>query len=142
MPLKVELKPGERMLIGNCVITNSDNQRTKLLIDGKSPILREKDILTEKTANSPCKNIYYVIQLMYIEDDIARLREQYFSLTKDLLSAAPSTLVYIEQINNEILTGSLYKALRIAKTLIEYEKDLLNAATGGASLSTNSKTNS
>ena len=40
MSLKVELKPGERLIVGNCVITNSD-QRTRLFIDGKAPILRE-----------------------------------------------------------------------------------------------------
>ena len=54
MSLKVELKPGERLIVGNCVITNSD-QRTRLFIDGKAPILREKDILTFETADSPAK---------------------------------------------------------------------------------------
>ena len=47
MALKVELKPGERIIIGDCVITNAD-QRTRLLIDGHAPILREKDILTPR----------------------------------------------------------------------------------------------
>ena len=45
MALKVELKPGERIILGDCVITNHD-QRTRLLIEGHVPILREKDILT------------------------------------------------------------------------------------------------
>ena len=41
MALKVELKPHERIVIGACVITNTE-QRTKLLIEGeKIPILRE-----------------------------------------------------------------------------------------------------
>ena len=31
MALKVELKPGERIIIGECVITNAD-QRTRLVI--------------------------------------------------------------------------------------------------------------
>lgn len=52
MALKVELKPGEKLLVGNCVITNSD-QRTRLFIDGKAPILREKDILSPTTAIRP-----------------------------------------------------------------------------------------
>ena len=53
MALKVELKPHERIIIGACVITNTD-QRTKLLIEGeKIPILREKDILTPTTADTP-----------------------------------------------------------------------------------------
>ena len=45
MALKVELKPGERIILGECVVTNSD-QRTRLLIEGADPILREKDIMT------------------------------------------------------------------------------------------------
>ena len=36
MGLKVELKPGERIILGECVITNAD-QRTRLLIEGASP---------------------------------------------------------------------------------------------------------
>src|SRR4051812_18836013 len=43
MALKVELKPHERIIIGACVVTNTD-QRARLLIDGdRIPILREKD---------------------------------------------------------------------------------------------------
>ena len=66
MALKVELKPNERIIIGNCVITNTD-QRARLLIDGdKIPILREKDILTPETADTPAKLVYLAVQLMYI----------------------------------------------------------------------------
>jgi len=52
MALKVELKPNERIIIGACVVTNTD-QRARLLIDGdKIPILREKDIQTPETADT------------------------------------------------------------------------------------------
>ena len=37
--LKIELKPGERVMLGDCVITNHD-QRTRLLVEGTAPILR------------------------------------------------------------------------------------------------------
>ncbi len=124
MPLKVELKPGERLIVGNCVITNSD-QRTRLFIDGKAPILREKDILTFKTADSPAKRIYLAVQLMYIHEDTAKLSEDYFKLINDIVSAAPSTIRIVDEINNEILTGQLYKALKAAKKLIQYEQELL-----------------
>ncbi len=50
MALKVELKPGERIIVGDSIITN-DNQRTRLFIEGQAPILREKDILTPATAD-------------------------------------------------------------------------------------------
>jgi flagellar biosynthesis repressor protein FlbT len=127
MSLKVELKPGEKLLIGNCVVTNAD-QRTRLFIDGKAPILREKDILTAETANSPAKRIYLAVQLMYIREDVEALRRDYFQLINDIVKAAPSTVPIVDEINNEILTGSLYKALKAAKKLIQYEQDLLSHA--------------
>jgi flagellar biosynthesis repressor protein FlbT len=62
--LKIELKPNERVIVGNCVVTNVDH-RTRLLIEGTVPILREKDIMSLSRANSPAKRIYLAIQLMY-----------------------------------------------------------------------------
>lgn len=134
MSLKVELKPHERLIIGNCVVTNSD-QRTRLFIDGRAPVLREKDILTESTANTPARRIYFAVQLMYLDDNIETLRKDYFALVNDIVTAAPSCIPIIDQINNEILTGSLYKALKAAKRLIQHEQDLLHAARGGRGLS-------
>ena len=134
MSLKVELKPHERLIVGNCVITNSD-QRTRLFIDGKAPVLREKDILSPATADSPAKRIYFAVQLMYLDDDVEKLRREYFALVTDLVRAAPSTIQTIDEINNEILTGQLYKALRAAKKLIQHEQDILaNAAARDAGL--------
>ncbi|ODT75454.1 MAG: flagellar biosynthesis repressor FlbT [Pelagibacterium sp. SCN 64-44] len=130
MALKVELKPGEKLLIGNCIITNSD-QRTRLFVDGRAPILREKDILTAETANSPAKRIYLAVQLMYINDDIETTRDTYFALVNDFIEAVPSSVELVNQINNEILTGQLYKALKAANRLIEYEQDLISHASAG-----------
>jgi flagellar protein FlbT len=127
MSLKVELKPHERLIVGNCVITNSD-QRTRLFIDGKAPVLREKDILSAATADSPAKRVYFAVQLMYLENDIEKLRRDYFALVTDLVRAAPSTIQLVDEINNEILTGQLYKALRAAKKLIQHEQDILSHA--------------
>jgi flagellar biosynthesis repressor protein FlbT len=141
MSLKVELKPHERLIVGNCVITNSD-QRTRLFIDGKAPVLREKDILSAATADSPAKRVYFAVQLMYLEDDIEKLRREYFALVTDLVRAAPSTIQIIDEINNEILTGQLYKALRAAKKLIQHEQDILsNAAARDAGVPDGSQAN-
>lgn len=122
MPLKVELKPGERIIVGECVITNAD-QRTRLLIDGIVPILREKDIMTAERADTPAKRIYLVVQLMYTGKDPQTHHELYFRLIRDLVQAAPSMWPYVESINNRILTGDMYKALKEARKLIAYERD-------------------
>ncbi len=126
MALKVELKPHERIIIGSCVITNTD-QRARLLIDGDNiPILREKDILTPETADTPAKLIYLAVQLMYISPGADANHGTYFNLIRDLVTAAPSTWPLIEGINNQILSGDLYQALKEARKLVAYEKQLLD----------------
>jgi flagellar protein FlbT len=133
MALKVELKPGERIILGECVVTN-DDQRTRLVIEGHVPILREKDILTPDRADTPAKRIYLAVQLMYTSKDPRAHHDVYFALVRDILTAAPSMWPHIESINNHILTGEVYKALKAAKKLIAYEQELLDHAKRGASL--------
>ena len=127
MALKVELKPGERFILGDSVITN-DDQRTRLFIEGDAPILREKDILRYEDADTPCKKIYIVLQMMYLAADPKQHHPLYFQLIEDVLRAAPSTEPYIDSVNSKILTGEMYKGLKQPKKLIEYEGTLLNNA--------------
>ena len=133
MALKVELKPGERLIVGECLITN-DGPRTRLVIQGSVPILREKDIMTPERANTPAKRIYLAVQLMYTSRDPTEHHSVYFALMREILQAAPSTWSYIGDINNHILTGDFYKALKVVNKLIAYEEELLNHAKCGASL--------
>lgn len=133
MGLKVELKPGERIIVGDSIITN-DDQRTRLIIEGEAPILREKDILTPETADTPCKKIYLAVQLMYLARNPKQHHDLYFGLVKDVIQAAPSTLPYLDRMNNQILTGSFYKALKEAQQLLRYEKELLSHGSSGSDL--------
>ena len=126
MPLKVELKPHERIIIGSCVVTNTE-QRARLLIEGDNiPILREKDILTPATADTPAKLVYLAVQLMYISPDPQVNHGTYFNLVRDIVTAVPSAWPIIEGINNSILNGELYQALKEARKLVAYEKKLLD----------------
>jgi flagellar protein FlbT len=124
MALKVELKPFERIIIGQSVITNSDS-RTRFSIDGKAPILREKDILTAETANTPVKRLYLCIQMMYLEDDIPKYQDLYMDFVKDLLQAVPRFRPSIETASKLIVSGSLYNSLKEIHKLIEQEAELL-----------------
>ena len=136
MALKVELKPGERLIIGSCVVTNSD-QRTRLTIEGRLPILREKDILKPGDADSTAKLIYLAVQLMYLEGSFQASRTEYFSLVNAMAMTMPQSIPLLDEINNEILTNNLYKALKASKKLIQLERELSpNAESSGAGLST------
>ncbi|MEM6616130.1 MAG: flagellar biosynthesis repressor FlbT [Pseudomonadota bacterium] len=142
MALKIELKPGERFIVGDAVITNQGN-RAKLLVEGDAPILREKDILTPETANSPSKRIYLVVQLLYLGGRADEHVPLLNTLAEDLMTAAPSMAPYVESVTKAILTNDLYKALKEAKAMIAYEKELIGHATGSsASIRTDSTTDS
>jgi flagellar protein FlbT len=133
MALQVELKPGERIIVGECVITNSD-QRTRLRVEGTVPILREKDIMTAERADTPAKRIYLAVQLMYTAREPSHHHEIYFKLIGEILTAAPSAWRHIESINNSILMGNMYKALKDSRQLIAYEEKLIAHAKCSADL--------
>jgi len=71
------------------------------------------------------------VQLMYTSRDPTAHHQIYFELVRDILRAAPTTWPFIESINNHILSGELYKALKHAKNLIAYEAELIDNAMRG-----------
>jgi flagellar biosynthesis repressor protein FlbT len=127
MPLRVELKPFERIVIGETVIINSGT-RTSFLIDGEAPILREKDTVTAETANTPVKRLYFCVQMMYLKNDIPRYRPAYLGFIKDLRDAMPASRDVIDAVNNHVSAGSLYKALKEIRKLMKAEDELLMSA--------------
>ena len=52
-------------------------------------------------------------------------------IVNDIVTAAPSCIPIVDEINNDILTGALYKALKAARRLIQYEQDLISNAAAG-----------
>lgn len=124
MALVIDLKPQEKILIGEAVITNS-SQRTRLHIAGDTPIIREKDIMKEEDTNTPCKKIYFLVQCMYISSKPEEYHETYFKHVADIQKAAPSTTIFFVQINEQIIAGAYYKAMKLAQQLIEHERELI-----------------
>jgi flagellar biosynthesis repressor protein FlbT len=124
MPLRVELKPFERIVIGETVIINSGT-RTSFLIDGEAPILREKDTVTAETANTPVKRLYFCVQMMYLKNDVPKYRASYLGFVKDLRETIPGSRDLIDAVNNNISSGALYKALKEIRKLMKREEELL-----------------
>ena len=123
MPLKITLKAGERIIISGAVITNGE-KTAQFLVENQVPILRQKEIMGEKEATTPCRRIYLVIQLMYIDaGDLPMYHHTYWNLVKEVLKAAPRTLPVIDRISNHILNNRYYQALKMAKKLMEYEEE-------------------
>ncbi len=128
MALVIDLKPNEKILIGEAVVTN-DSQRVRLHIAGNAPIMREKDVMKEEEADTPCKKIYFLVQCMYLSRNPKEYHEKYFDMVNEVQEAAPSTSVFFAGINNHIMSDNYYRALKEAKELLKYEQELLKNAT-------------
>ena len=122
MPLRVELKPFERIIIGESVIINS-GARTSFLVDGETPILREKDTVTEESADTPSKRLYHCVQTMYLKNDVARYKASYLGLIMELQESCPGAGELIAAVNHHVSTGALYKALKEIRKLMKREEE-------------------
>jgi len=124
MALSISLKPKEKLFIGGAVIQNGP-MRTEMTVLNDVPILRQKEILHEKDANTPCRRIYLAVQQMYM-DPVNRAT--YFKLLgelmQDVAQAAPSTVRQLFEIGELVNSGEYYHALKRVKELINYEMEL------------------
>ena len=79
MPLKIALKPRERLILGGAVVRNGDIG-ARLTVENEVPILREHDILSHRETSTPCRRIYFAVQLMYVDEgNLAEHRKFYSS---------------------------------------------------------------
>lgn len=128
MGLKLKLKSGEKVYINGALVENR-GAAAELEILNKVPLLREKDILLEKDADSPCRQVYFIVQTLYFNpSDEAKVLQLLSKLTLEIVKAAPSTASLLEKMFGEVSQRKYYSALRTVGELIRYEETLLSHA--------------
>ncbi|MBI5331294.1 MAG: flagellar biosynthesis repressor FlbT [Betaproteobacteria bacterium] len=128
MPLKISLKPREKFFIGGAVVENGDSH-ADLTILNDVPLLREKDVMTEQEADSPCRRIYLCVQSMYMDPvSMTHYQQQYRRMLDEVTEAAPSTGRFVADINTHLASGRYYQAMKAARHLVEYEQELISHA--------------
>ena len=130
MVLKLNLKAHEKCIIGGAAVQNG-NKIASLTITNQTTILREKHIMTEEKADTLAKQIYFVVQLIYMDGGIDNSRQNhkiFFKLIREFIDLDPGSigLDIIGEIGQLILDGADYQALAQGRKLIEYEKTLFN----------------
>ena len=126
MALKISLKPNERMIIDGAVITNG-GKKTEFIVENKVPILRQNNIMSEKEADTPCKQLYLTTQLIYIDSPKRSAHHVFFrEQAEKIVNAAPSTGPYIKRMSEKISHGEFYQALKTGRDLIKYEAEVMS----------------
>ena len=127
MPLKVNIKPGEKFVVNGAVMV-AGNKGASLILQNEATILLGKDIMQESDADTPAKRIYFMILLMYLDDEdrrkyyppFMRLIEEFMEATT--FNEVRKTLLHIVQ---DVNASKFYRALKTCKALIGYETEVL-----------------
>jgi len=127
VPLLIDLKPGEKVIINGAVIENA-GANTKIRICNDSTLLRHKEIMVEEEAKTPAARVYFCLQNAYI---FPAKRAQYMALYSTYLTefvdACPSAADIADQIRAEAEQGHYYKALKWAGKLLKHEGEIIHA---------------
>jgi flagellar biosynthesis repressor protein FlbT len=128
MPLKLSLKPGEKFVLNGAVLANGD-KRASLVIQNKACVLREKDIMQPKEANTPARLVYLAIMMMYLDGENSEEPYNEFALRMTEFMGAIQNrrvLATCVEISRDVTRGEYYKALIACRRLFDYEQERLN----------------
>ena len=123
MPLRIELKPNERLIIGNAAIRNGE-RRASFVLETSTKFLRESEIITEREADTPCKQLYVLLQMIYLVDRPFEAENEFAALATRIMQAAPSMAPRIAAMHAAVTDGRHYRALKLGRELIAYEQRL------------------
>lgn len=129
MPLKLQIKAGQRIIVNGAVVENIGTRTASLLIKNEAAIMRDTDILTPEAAATPASRVYYALQCLYL---FPSQKEKYLPIFKELsasyLEAAPSAHEIVDSVNEHVDQGQFYMALKKARDLIHHESKVLTHA--------------
>lgn len=127
MPLKIQLKPKERVIINGAVVEGHPDSRTEIVVLNNASVMRQKHILQEADADTPVKRLYFALQMMYIDEDA---RDAYMDLYRgyfkdlDNTFSLPTIKVSLKLLNDAVEKSKFYDAMKISRDLIKVEAEL------------------
>ena len=127
MPLRLELKPFERLIINGALIRNGD-RRSTFLIETQCKFLRESEIITESEADTACKQIHLTLTVIYLADDPASGIDLFFQQAAELIRLVPAAAPQIAAIAEAVEAGTFYPAIKLGRKLVEWESAALAQA--------------
>lgn len=129
MPLKLTLKPHERVVINGCAIRNCE-RRQVLIIESHADVVRGKDLLEPEAAATPVSKVYYLVQTVLISSET---REKLVPMIQQDLAVlatvfGSSTVSHIFNAANFVSQGDYYKALSELRPVLQHEEKVLKSA--------------
>ena len=115
MTLRLTLKPGEGVLIGNSRVEVAGRGISVLLVDGDEPVLRTDYAVESIETGDVFGQIRMILQQMYLCKNVIKYHEDYFNSIGALLNETPSALTYVNQLNKYLMIGDVFSAIKFAR---------------------------
>ena len=127
MPLSIDFKAGDKIIINGAVIENLGSN-SKLSVHNRAAILRGKEILSAEDSTTPAARVYFALQCAYIfperQGEYLETLEKYLD---EYITACPSAQPIAEKIRESVTGEQIYRGLKSAQKLIEHEGELLRS---------------
>ena len=136
MPLKINVKSGEKFVVNGAVMV-AGSKGASLVLQNEATILLGKDVMQEKEANTPSRRIYFSILVMFLDQENAKnYRDAFMSYVEDFMDATTfsevrRTLLHIVE---DVNSGNYYRAMKTCKVLMNYEDEMLKVGKKAAQL--------
>lgn len=126
MPLRITLKPDERIIVNGCILKNGP-RRHVLEIENRADVLRGDEMLDAASATTPTRRIAYHVQIALVS---VQHREQYvpgIETDLDALSVAlPRYSRDIQTAKALVGEGNFYAAFRALSEVMAHEDKLFS----------------
>ena len=136
MPLKINVKSGEKFVVNGAVMV-AGSKGASLVLQNEATILLGKDVMQEKEATTPSRRIYFSILVMYLDqENVKNYRDAFMSYVEDFMDATTfsevrRTLLHIVE---DVNSGNYYRAMKTCKVLMNYEDEMLKVCIKAAQL--------
>ncbi|MCB1439075.1 MAG: flagellar biosynthesis repressor FlbT [Nitratireductor sp.] len=120
--MKIYLRPNERIFINGAVIRTDRKVSLELMND--ATFLLENHVLQKEDANTPLKQLYYVVQLMLMDPAIAGdARGVFKEMVANLLGTLENRdlIEGVKSVDIDVSTGKAFQALKTIRGLYDIE---------------------
>jgi flagellar protein FlbT len=128
--IQLGLKPGERIFINGAVLRVDRKVTIELLND--VTFLLENHVMQAEAADTPLKQLYFMVQMMLMDPASADATKMLFSRTLNLLIANlsnPELIAGLGRVSCLVNSGKEFEALKSIRILIRQEAKVISGET-------------
>ncbi len=125
--IRLYLKANEKIFINGAVLKVDRKVSFELLND--ATFLLENHVMQKEDANTPFKQLYFVVQMMLMHPVNTEQPERVFkTMVKNLLDTleTPELISGIKNVDIDVSTGKHFNALKQIRELIAVEEKIIN----------------